>query len=765
MKKSNVVNKVSLYQDSYFWYALLPCLFLFGITFAVYFPSLNYPFQFDDTPNIVKFYDIRNKGFFDLFISCSRWISYWLNTLYFSFSRFEPWYYRLGNVLFHALTGIGVYHLVIRFYNYFGCGFFSMYAPILAYLTTGIFLLHPVQTQTVSYVIQGQLEGLAALTMVFALLSFFVMYEEKNKWLQCFKYLAMLLICFLASGTKEIVIVLPLLFLLVDWFFLARGSFSGIKSRWWVHVPVSLIIWGMYLYFLKPAFFKQVFGFSMVYYNNMGNVITPEPHTAITPLHFCMSQFKVILHYIWIYFWPFGISVDYDWILVKHWWSWDCLAPFMALCALGYYLLVRLKQNALDYVSFLALWFFILVLPRSSIIPSTELLMDYKAYTASIALCMLLAIGLVYLMVYLRATIVIKLESSSRMMPISPVFAQGGLLAEYGVVHPSYAAASVFLLLLGLTTIERNKVWRSSEEFWLNIIHNAPKKARAYNNYGVALAEKGKFADAILYYKQAIKMDDRYVDPRNNLAVALGAVGEINSAIDVMREVIALQPWYPEGYNNLASLLLLNRKHDEAYSLLMTALDLRPYYGKAHYNIGRIFWDQGQYEKAYRSFKKCCLEADFDNEAGYQAYALAAMKLGKYEEAIEIFDKTLSFNPYSPDHRFNRANCFYYLKEFNKSLATYQELVREYPNEARYWFNLGEAYAMLGQPALALEAYKQAMRFKTFIGGVGLRIAYCLDQIDKRREAYIFLQEYIKRGPPIDQQMSARAMLKQLMVN
>ncbi len=765
MEKSNVVNKVSLYQNSYFWYAFFPCLFLIGITFSVYLPSLNYPFQFDDLPNILKFYDIRHKGFFDLFLASSRWISYWLNTVYFSFARFEPWYYRLGNTIFHIITGIGVYHLVIRFYTYFGCMFFSAYAPILSYLTTGLFLLHPVQTQTISYVIQGQLEGLAALGMVYALLAFFLMYEEKNPWMKCIKYVAMLFICFLASGTKEIVIVLPLLFLLVDWFFLAKGSVNSVLSRWWVHMPISCIVWGMYLYFLKTEFFKQVFGFSMVYYNNMGNVITPEPHTAITPIHFCMSQFKVILHYFWIYVWPFNMSVDYDWILVKHWWSFDCIVPFAVLCLIGVYIIKRLKANNIDYVSFLGLWFFILVLPRSSIIPSTELLMDYKAYTASVGICMALAIGLVYLMVYLRATIVIKLESSHRTTPISPVFAHGGLLAEYGIVHPSYAAASVFLLLLGLATIERNKVWRSSEEFWLNIIHNAPKKVRAFNNYGVALSEMGKFPDSIPYFRKAIKMDPTYVDPRNNLAIALSAEGEIEAAIDVMREVITLQPWYAEGYNNLASLLIIARKYDEAHKLLNMALQLRPHYGKALYNMGRMHWNQGNYEKAYVSYKQCCLEADFDNESGFQAYALAAMKIGKYDEALKVFDKVLTFNPHSPDHRFNRANCLYYLHEYNKALDIFQQLVKEYPDDARYWFNLGEGFAMLEQPLRALEAYKQAMRFKTFIGGVGLKIAYCLDRIDKRREAYIFLQEYIKRGPPIDQQRAAHMMLNQLRTN
>jgi tetratricopeptide (TPR) repeat protein len=763
MKKKSSVNKLSFtYQDSYFWYAFIPCLFLFSITCAIYFPSLHYPFQFDDTPNIVKFYDIRHKTFWDLFLCCSRWISYWLNTLYFSISRFDPWYYRLGNIVFHGITGIGVYHLVIRFFTYSKQSFVVQYASILAYVSTGLFLLHPVQTQTVSYVIQGQLEGLAALSMVYALLLFFLLLEERQDWIKGLKYFGLLGICFVGSGTKEIVIVLPLLFLLVDWFFASRGSWRGLVSRWWVHGPVWCIIGGMYLYFLKPDFFIKAFGLSITFCNNMGNVITPEPRTIITPLHFCMSQFKVILHYCWIFVWPFSISVDYDWLLVSHWWSYDCIVPFLILCACAYYTMHRVQKNRIDFISFLILWFFILILPRSSFIPSTELLMDYKTYTASIAICVGLAMALVYGMVYIRTIFKDRISLPAKKYDLSPAFTHGGLLAEYGWVHPSYAAATVFLLFLGLLTMERNTVWRSSEEFWFNIIQNAPKKARAYNNYGVSLTEKGQFADSILYYKKAIMLDPDYVDPRNNLAIALGAEGETDAAIEAMRETIRLQPWYPEGYNNLASFLIMHKRYDEAQKQLSTALQLRPHYGKALFNMGRLFWEKQQYDKAYRSFKQCCLEADFDNEDGFSAYAQSAMKLGKYDEAASLFERLLQMQPNSLNYRFHRANCYYFAQDYEHALKLFKALLEEYPDDARLHFNLGDTYIKLNLIQQALLSYKEAMKRNTFMGGVGLRIAYCLEKLGKGHEAGIFLHEYVRKGAPFDQQIAAADMLKQL---
>lgn len=84
------------------------------ITCIAYAPSLTYPFQFDDLANIVKYFDIRNKHFSDLFFSGSRWVSYWLNTLYYTLSHFNPLWYRVGNLISHIIAGILVYSLICR---------------------------------------------------------------------------------------------------------------------------------------------------------------------------------------------------------------------------------------------------------------------------------------------------------------------------------------------------------------------------------------------------------------------------------------------------------------------------------------------------------------------------------------------------------------------------------------------------------------------------------------------------------------------------
>src|SRR5204863_8733028 len=101
----------------------------------------------------------------------------------------------------------------------------------------------------------------------------------------------------------------------------------------------------IYVYLLKPTFFTNILGLKLVAKNNIGNVITNEPTAIITPLHFFLSQFKVILHYLWIFIWPFGIRVEYDWMLCKSFFSFDCIIPLLILLALGFGVIKLLRQD------------------------------------------------------------------------------------------------------------------------------------------------------------------------------------------------------------------------------------------------------------------------------------------------------------------------------------------------------------------------------------------------------------------------------------
>ena len=128
--------------------------------------------------------------------------------------------------------------------------------------------------------------------------------------------------------TKEITIIAPLLLMLVDWFFIAHGSWDSFKSRLLLHIALFSLVIGLYIKFLKPAFFTDILGLKMTVKNNIGNVITHNPQEMIRPWPFFISQFKVILHYVWIFLWPLGISVEYDWTLCRSIFALDCFFPF-----------------------------------------------------------------------------------------------------------------------------------------------------------------------------------------------------------------------------------------------------------------------------------------------------------------------------------------------------------------------------------------------------------------------------------------------------
>jgi len=438
-------------------YYTVPPLILVLLAIIAFYKSISYEFQFDDLANIVNNFQVRVGGVWELFFANTRWISQTLNTFYFQFGKFDPFIYRLANITSHILTGVVAYfviYLMLRRLKH--TTFLYTQRFTIAFLTAGFFLLHPVQSQTVSYIIQGQLEGLAALVTL-SMIMFFLLYMTFTSTLARGVSLICMYCCmFLAPGTKEIAIISPLLVLLVDWFFVAQGNWHALARRWWLHASLFIGIFGMYIFFLKPEYFTTILGLKMELHNNMGNMLTDKIGDKITPLWYCMSQFKVILHYIGIFFWPFTISVDYDWVLVDNFFALDCILPFLVLLALAGYTLYRLSKNKTDLISFGIIWYFLAVLPRSSIIPSTELVADYKTYLASL--------GLFFLWAYAVAYLVFIIEKHFHI--------------TRHAVH--WAILTVLLVPFGYALYERNKVWRTAEEFWLNILQNA---ARGYQ-YG-----------------------------------------------------------------------------------------------------------------------------------------------------------------------------------------------------------------------------------------------------------------------------------------
>lgn len=708
-----------------FYLLILTSLALIVITIIAYLPSLNYDFQFDDLASITKHFNIRHYNLKSLFFSGTRWISYWLNSIYYSLGKFNPWYYRAGNLIIHITNGLLLFYFLLLAFGRSTSSFLQTHCHKIASLTSLLFLLHPVQTQTVSYVIQGQLEGLAALSTL-AMIIIFIKAFDTNRWSVCIAWIFCLsCIAFLSSGTKEIAIISPLLLLLVDWFFVSRGCRKKFLKNMPCHLLITGIVFGCYLWLLKKDFFFNIFGLRVTAKNNIGNMITQSPTEVITPGHFFISQFKVILHYLLIFLWPFNISVEYDWKLAEQFFAYDCILPLIILLAISIYVMTVLYKKPTHIIGFCALWFLFCMAPRSSIVPSPELLVDYKTYLASCSWLCLIALGFIIVWNYCASTVKIH------------------RFAGHGSIV-------IFSLFLCYFTMQRNTVWRSGLEFWENVIQNAPNKARAYNNYGVELSQKlNQYAESIPYFLKSINMDKLYPDPCNNVAVAYAAIGKIDDAIDALKKGLRINPYYPEGYNNLASFLIMKKDYKQAKQALETALMLRPYYGKALLNMGRIYLDEQEVEKAWECFRKCCLEADLDNEIGFNAYGRVSVMLKKYDEAIFAYKKVIEMTPNDHEAYFNLGNVYFMNGALEQSCTIYQKAYEKNPNDVRLWYNLGEVYFCLNNYQEALYYFEKVRSIpQPYPTQLYLRMATCYEKTNRAGAARQLLTGLLEKPLP-----------------
>ncbi len=683
-------------------YIITPIILLIS-TFATYYPSLFYDFQFDDIANIKKFFALRTHTFWNFAFKGSRWISYWLNTVNYSLGKFNPFYYRLGNVFFHIITGLLIFFVTIKILQQTKKdSLYFINALPIATITAILFLLHPVQTQTVSYVIQGQLEGLAGLFIMAIVLSFVFMTTTKNKILFYILNLLIFLLGYISCGTKEIAILSPCMLLLIDWFFIAHGDFKKIKKRIPFYLIFTSILIAQYIYVLKPYFFKNYLIGKMELNNNVGNVITNAAGEKITRWSYFISQFKVIVHYLWIFIWPWNISVDYDWKMVSSFFCTETLLPLAFLLLVAFLIMRQFKKNSTNPLLFGLMWFFIGLSPRSSFIPSTELVADYKTYFSSFGLFLFFALLITIFFTWITK----KLSFTKK---------QSFILSCICLIGGS--------LFLSHATYTRNKVWRSQEEFWIDIIKNSPKKARGYNNYAVALAENGHFEKAIPYFRKAIKMDPYYPDPWSNIAVCFNAINQVDMAITQLEKAIKINPYYPEFYNNLASFYLTKKNYPQVEILIAHALKLRPHYGKAYFNLGQCLYEQGKKEDAFEKIKTACIKADFDTLECFTVYAQLALELQKFDDAVVGYEHIYALAPHNPDNHFNLANAYYCTKQYEKAKEVYTNLIAQNTQEYRSWFNLAETYLELGNTQEAIKCFKMAQPLETSSPHIAKRIA------------------------------------------
>jgi len=472
-------------------YKLLSIIMLLLLGLIAYSNTFHNSFHFDDESSITDNFAIRNirnlRNIWNFWPT--RFIAYLSIAINYQWGGLRVFGYHVFNFLLHLGSAILIWRLTILTLNtpLIKKEIITAYAKPIAFFTSTIFLLHPIQTQPVNYIVQRA--TLLATFFYIASLILYIQARLKQKQMpgsHIWKvyYISSLLTAVMSMFSKEIAIALPLGICLYEFCFLRTKK----KINWKYIVPFLIIILIIPLTMLitKSVDFK-----------GMRRVI--EDYPGISAGHYFLTQLRVMVTYIRLLFIPLNQNLDYDYPVAKSIFEMPIFFSFLLL------LLILLAGIRLFYryrlVSFGIFWFFITLLPESSVIPIKDVIFEHRLYLPMVGYSLFLVSGLYYLFKEKKVKFMITI-------------------------------LSLLVICYSVITHQRNKVWENDFTLWDDTVRKSPQKERAYNNRGSAYQNQGDFTKAISDFNKALQLNLDFAEAYYSRGIAYFKIKEYNRSLD-----------------------------------------------------------------------------------------------------------------------------------------------------------------------------------------------------------------------------------------
>jgi len=337
----------------------------------------------------------------------------------------------------------------------------------------------------------------------------------------------------------------------------------------------------------------------------------------------------------------------------------------------------------------LAAWVFyaVLLMPLSGIVTfGPQLVADRFSYLPSLGWAVLLGAGLFYCwQLWLNRRIDVK------------------------TLILTQSSAALLLVGLGALTWQQIRVWQNSERLWRHALALDEKSSFAHNNLGLALAERGAFAEALGAFRRAVQIDPAFVEAQTNLGSFLARHGSSEEAISHLQQALAIDPTFASAHNTLGNILADRGESDKAIEYFRKALQTNPKSALTYYNLGRVLAKRGDLEEAIEVSRKAVeinsLDADAHNNLG-----LLLARRGNLDQAIEQFREALRVNPRYAKAYFNLGKIFVQQDRLEDAVRNFQHALRIEPAVVEIHENLARTLARQGKKQEAVQHYEEALR-------------------------------------------------------
>ncbi len=469
-------------------------------------------------------------------------------------------------------------------------------------------------------------------------------------------FLASVLACLLGMATKEVVVSAPVMVLLYDRTFLA-GSFRAAwrrRGRWYLGLAAT---WLLLAYLVVGT-------------GNRGG--TAGFGVGVGFWQYAATQFEAVARYLRLAVWPHPLIIDYgaSWVT-----SIPDVVPYAAVLAV----VVAGTAVALwrrPALGFLGAWFFTILAPTSLVPGIRQTIVEHRMYLALAPVIVLLVLGLQ------RARL-----RRGWVLLLAVALGWGGLTAQ------------------------RNHVYRSDLALWSDTAARRPGNNGVHINLGNALLDRGRAAEALAQFEEALRLQPDDAAAYYNAANALVRLGRLEDAIGHFQAALHLQPAYFDAHTNLGETLLRAGRIPEAVKEYATAVRLEPDLPEAHYNLGNALARAGRGPDAVRQLQ-AALRLRPDYSEAYNNLGNLRLRSGRMDEAMTNYAAAIRANPANAEARLNLGGALAKLNRLPEAAAQYDAVLHLRPDSIEAAFNLGAIYFRLDRLEEARGLFERVLRLQ-----------------------------------------------------
>ena len=482
----------------------------------------------------------------------------------------------------------------------------------IALITAAWYGLHPANADTINYIIASS-EVISTLGVIAS----FAVYLAFPRLRRYYLYVLPAAVAILAKPPAAIFAVLFATYRLL--FEQRDARLTETRLQRVVEVAPSFLICGAMLLFVQHM----------------------TPHTwiagAANARNYLITQPYVALLYLKSFFWPSGLSADYDLDPFTttddpRFWAGFAFIVLFTLCAVAASVFKKTRV-----IGFGLLWFLVALL-TTSLLPLAEVMNDHRTFLPYVGLVIAIA-GAASLLINRRVRFTMPAKIAAT------------------------CAVMLFLFANGYATFQRNKVWKTEETLWHDVVIKSPGNGRGLMNYGNTLMAKGDFAGALDYFHRAEQLTPQYSVLLINLAIAEDATKQSALAEQHFKDALRLAPASPDSYTYYARYLLSHSRAQEARAFLRSALELSP-------------------------------------------TDLTARELMAQTDGQTINEPT------TPESYLALSLQLYGEERYVESIVASRRALDLRPGYAEAWNNIGAAYNKIGRYEEAATACEQALRYK-----------------------------------------------------